>query len=98
MATGRIGLYAVAIELCQAGVFEPAAVLMGASDSMGTGSRPLADWAMALASATDAILLEQFGEAQLAELTARGASLTFADAVDYARAGADAVLRSAPGA
>jgi predicted ATPase/class 3 adenylate cyclase len=98
MATGRIGLYAIAIELSQGGAFAPAAVLFGKADSMGPGARPLAEWAVALAATTDTILLEQLGTARVDELAGRGAAMTFTEAVAYARAEADAVLRSVPGA
>jgi hypothetical protein len=94
VATGRVALYSVAVQLGQVGALEPAAVLIGKADSMGTGHRLLADWGLTVVAELEMTLLEQLGEARVAELAARGAALTFADAVAYARAEADAVLTS----
>jgi hypothetical protein len=91
-------MYMIAVALTQLGAAESPALLIGKADAMGTGERFGPKSLLPFVAGAEAMLREQLGSARFAELAARGAALSFTDAVDYARAEADAVLRSALGA
>jgi hypothetical protein len=67
-----------------------AAVLTGKADTMA--GRIQTSWWIEMLAATDARLLEVFGERQVAILAAQGAALDNADAVAYLRTQAGTVL------
>jgi predicted ATPase/class 3 adenylate cyclase len=84
-------LYTAGMALCGLGSCEPAAVLLGKSDSM-MGGRWGLDWFLELLAATDATLRDALGEQQALMLAARGSTLEITEAVAYLRAEADRAL------
>src|SRR5262249_7199851 len=92
-ATGRASLAVAAIALCRLGALEPAALLLGKSKSMES---TFFIWGLDLIHATETNLRERLGEQRVAELAARGAALSFSDAVDYAQSEAERGLAATP--
>jgi predicted ATPase/class 3 adenylate cyclase len=94
-ALGQVGLCHLAgVAFWELGLFEPAAVLIGKSESMSEGQVP--DWILERKSATVAALREALGESQVARLAEQGVALDLADAVAYLRAEAELLALAAP--
>src|SRR5262249_22776664 len=72
---------------------EPAAVLLGASHAASTpGEQQAPAWSLQTLSETRSALRQALGNEQAADLAAKGATLTFAEAVEYLKSEMTAAL------